>query len=252
MALSNYLLQRVRLPDCLFALLPCGGGCVINPLKLGSDIYPEFGSSDQDSWAERNGLITTSNITIKDNAFTAADPTRSAAIKTQLNMQNNSTAKTFIARALFHNINDGKTHISPLFNQGIYLLDSKFYVFNLNFRQLASSNYFNISYSLINNTKASNTYMVKNSFFDQFHTVAFVYEPIPNSGTAEIKLYIDSKLVNQKTIEHIAWRTPDPPYNNYTLGIREDFDDLYISNNQLAWAVIFDSALSTEEIALFK
>ena len=249
MALNNYLLQRVRKKDCLIALLPCNGGSVINPLKPG-DVSPN--SSDQGSWAERNGLITTENIIIKDNVFTAADPTKPAAIKTRLDMQQNSTAKTFIAQAVFHNLDSGPMRVSPLFNQGSYLMDSKFYVFNLNFRQIAATGYFNISYALSNNTKANTSYIVSGNFYDIPHTVAFVYDPIPDSGTASIKFYLDTILVNQRTIEHVPWNTLPPPYEAQTLGIREDFSAQYISDNQLAWAVIFDSALSAEEIVLFK
>ena len=252
MAQNNYLLQRVRQEDCLLALLPCSGGSVINPLKSGSNMYPEFNKSDQHSWAERNGLITTNNIIIKDNVFTAADPTRLASIKTNLNMHNNNTSKTFIAQAVFHNINDGRMHVSPLFNQGMYLLDYPAYVFNLNFRQRSTTGYFNISYSRINNTKVSVTHIVQNSFYDQFHTIAFVYEIIPGSETVNIKLYLDTKLVANKATEHIPWRIPNPPYDQNTLNIREDMEEPYLSDNQLAWAVIFDSALSAEEIALFK
>jgi hypothetical protein len=83
-----------------------------------------------------------------------------------------------------------------------------------------------------------------------------IYEEIDSIGFYEkidsIKFYLDTILVNQRTIEHIPWNTLPPPYEAQTLGIREDFLAQYISDNQLAWAVIFDSALSPEEIVLFK
>ena len=102
MAVNNYLLQSAQRKDCLLALLPCQGGTVPSLLDPSQQVYPEFNSNPSGrSWAERNGLITMQNIAIRNNIFTADDPSKNASIKTQLDFQQNNSSKTFIAKAPF-------------------------------------------------------------------------------------------------------------------------------------------------------
>lgn len=251
MAVNNYLLQSAQRKDCLLALLPCQGGTVPSLLDPSQQVYPEFNSNPSGrSWAERNGLITMQNIAIRNNIFTADDPSKNASIKTQLDFQQNNSSKTFIAKVMFHKISDGALHISPIFSQGFYTLKSTLYVFNFTFRENAANSFFNISYSFSDLSKLSYTYIVDDSFFDCWHTVALVYDCRDPLNSVS-QLFIDGKYATVRTFSHLPWHTPSPPFNT-TLGIREDVEDPYLSDNQLAWAIIFDTALSAEEIAMFK
>jgi hypothetical protein len=251
MAVNNYLLQSAQRKDCLLALLPCLGGVVPSLLDPSKQVYPEFNSNPSGtSWAERNGLITMQNIAIRNNIFTAADPSQNASIKTQLDFQNNNSSKTFITKMMFHKISDGKLHISPIFSQGFYTSSTARYVFNFTFRENESVTFFNISYSAFDQSKFGFTYIVKDSFFDCWHIVALVYDcRDPLNSVSE--LFIDGESVKHKRFSHLTWNTPLPPYNT-AMGIREDVETPYLSDNQLAWAIIFDSALSAEEITMFK
>ena len=253
MAVNNYLLKSAQRKDCLLALLPCQGGTVANLLDPAKQVYPDFNCNPSGtSWAERNGLIKLTNINLQNNVFTAADPTNLAGISTQINLQSNNTSKTFIARTMFHKISDGKLHISPIFNQGMYAYSEAFFTFGITFRENAAGElFFHITYSFPDQPRELFTHIVKESFLECWHTIAVVYN-CDDPANSITQLFIDGQHIFDRTFSHTVWHTPSPPYDTMTLGIREDIELAYLADNQLAWAIIFDTALSAEEIVLFK
>ena len=105
MAMISLEMQKItaaaRRSDCAFAVVPWGGGSMINPIKSNSQIHPVPGSSSSGSWAKQNGILVFENVKRTPQGFTIDEDEKLSGIFTQLDYRNTpgTGGKTFIAKA---------------------------------------------------------------------------------------------------------------------------------------------------------
>ena len=254
MGMNSYLLEAARRPDCLYALLPHNGGSVISPLRQDSGVYPAKNAGNEGSWAERNGLIELKNILYQDNTFSSLDESSIAKINTPLNLQGNTSSKTFIGKFKIVQSGQEKLSLHAFFSQGYFPGSATLQVFSIILWDDEPTKYFKLLIAFDAGNKLSATSIVDVDFFNKEHIIALVCDIDAEQNITVAYLYCDQKmLVRVSSNSAVKWSTkPVSPYNTYPLAIRSDVDLRYLCNDKLYWAMIFDSALTAEEIAMFK
>ena len=189
MSIENYVLQASRRSDCILSVLPCFGGCVINPLRS-EPVYSDTPQNNSLSWAEQHGLLTNSNIDISDKGFITHDPTISGGIKTTLDFRGNTTSKTFIAKLLCPQHADGKLHVFPIISQGdLNVTREATFQFNV----LENSNgLYNPRFFVSNGSIFSGAALASAIDIEKPHVFAAVWEQSPSASTIRCRRYVSS------------------------------------------------------------
>ena len=252
MAMFDHLIFSARQPDCLLALLPYNNGCVINPLRQGF-MYPVFNSSENGSWAQRHGLITPSNIANTESYFASADPTKRSHIVTPLDFQNNSSSKTFIVKACCPRSNAGVLRINPFFSQGNHSGNAKYFVVQFSLWENTTDTRLRGYISNNEGIGIGTNAIVDESVHSNWHVFAMVVEHNQAANMVYIRLYWNGVQIASRSSAFFSWNVMLlEPHIPDKVAVRLDTDVKYIANTKIAWALIFDRALPTEEIQLFK
>lgn len=209
------------------------------------------------SEAERVRLITKTNVRTDRGAFEAADENTIAGVATQLDLRGNATSKTFIVRAFCpaHDPASGKLYIHPFFGQGAISQSASLYTFQFSLwedRRSGRTTQLFPAISTGTDTPGANVTGAE-IYLDQWHTYAMVIDC--NGGNCYIRAFVDGVLLRERTVSGTpAWNTSaTTTAQETTVGIRRDPNASYFAGSltRISAALVFDRALSAEEIALY-
>lgn len=207
--------------------------------------------------AERVRLITKTNVRTDRGAFEAADENTIAGVATQLDLRGNATSKTFIVRAFCpaHDPASGKLYIHPFFGQGAINQSASLYTFQFSLwedRRSGGTTQLFPAISTGTDTPGANVTGAE-IYLDQWHTYAMVIDY--NGGNCYIRAFVDGVLLRERTVSGTpAWNTSaTTTAQETTVGIRRDPNASYYAGSltRISAALVFDRALSAEEIALY-
>ena len=267
MAMQTFAMHSASRDDCLIALFGNCGGSVLNHMRENSAVCPVPGSAEDGSWAVRNGVISPLRLKITENGFEDADPndglpisgnTHQPRIVTQLDFRNNRTSKTFVVKALCFSHNSKYTRvINPLVSQGHNMTDTpSTMVFKFMLEEPRGASNANCHLMLVdqNNKAFSVKAEIEKSELNKFHVYCMTADYDSEPGKLHVKIYIDGVLRASDSRESFAWSLT--MYDNEVVpklvGLRMAVTGMPMRvDNVLHYALIFDSALSADEIAKF-
>ena len=249
MAVSDKIIRAAARPDCLLAFFTCYQGMLLNPLISNTNMYPVPGSNTEGSWAYRNGLFQMTNITFSADGANSVNPNNLANLNFPLDLQGNNRNKTFIVRAYCPKNQADSLKVHPLISQGQHtgIISGQVFHFSLweyptsaNLRGYANTG----QASLVGGSSK-----FENHEFNQFHTFAMTVS-FNSNATVKIQIFMNGSLRASFVGNGTSFATITTPStiipNN--LAVRLDTTVKYIANNTVAWALVFDSALSESEI----
>lgn len=205
--------------------------------------------------AERVRLITKTNVRTDRGAFEAADPARMAGVKTQLDLRGNTTCKTFLVRGYFPKHGEaGNLYIHPLIGQGDISSGGNNWIFQLSvWEDYRTGALPNLRFGFVPASKPElllAVYRLQDAFFNKTHDIAGTIE-FDASDTVTICIYIDGVQVmrEQKNYDRSGFGQGAGSPLSGAVGIRQDPDASYLSGNTVDFSLVFDRALTAEQIA---
>lgn len=213
------------------------------------------------SEAERVRLITKTNVRTDRGGFETVDASVISRIATQLDLRGAYAEKTFIADCWFPaTTNNGTLNYFPMITQGDGLSGSgSSLVVNLSvqadYRASAVSRRLQLTWADASGSVHTTNVVVSDAFFGKRHRIVGVIRPGASSAQYTNELYIDGELVGRGSgsvssfVFGKAAAASIAPGNLHL--IERDYTGFLSQSSLLYGALIFDRALSAEEIALY-
>ncbi len=203
------------------------------------------------SFAERTRLLTLSNIRSDREYFEGAASGVVRRIKTQLDLRGNATSKTFVCRCFIpSHAADGKLYVSGLVTQGAYTSGGSSYVLDIDVRENFTGTTpqigINCRYQGVTGQRECYIDAASLPIFDRWFTLAAVF----NYPAGTISIYLDGAEIGKKTVVMEPFGQGAGSSLSDAVSIMHDATTAYISDHRIAWAHVYDYAMTESEIRL--
>ncbi len=221
--------------------------CCFKNLTTGKTLwsYPSF--------AERTRLLTLTNIRTDRGVFEGASTGSGVLrrVKSQLDLRGNTTSKTLVCKCYIpSHADDGKLYVSGLVTQGHHTSGAASYVFFFSvwedYRIATRGKTLYLRFAGSSNAvRGVGGNVADINIFDRWVTLAGVID----YASGKVAVYMDGVKVAQASVVMEPFGQGAGNVLSDAVSILHDANN-YVSDHRIAWAHVYDYAMSEEEIRL--